>query len=91
LRFNSVSKNTDSVSSGHWQEKIAFMPQTFLNQNNLLPVSENSTTQADTEVTQVASELANVFSSVVEMDVVTTECVLTTAKGIFEVLHSDLE
>jgi hypothetical protein len=45
----------------------------------------------DTEVTQVASELANVFSSVVEMDVVTTECVLTTAKGIFEVLHSDLE
>jgi hypothetical protein len=25
------------------------------------------------------------------MDVVTTECVLTTAKGIFEVLHSDLE
>jgi len=45
----------------------------------------------DTEVTQVPSELANVFASVVEMDVVSTECVLTTAKGIFEVLHSDLE
>ena len=62
--INSVSKNTDSVSSEHWQAKIAFMPQTFLNQNNLLPLSENSTTQANLNQTNLLSKISNSITQV---------------------------
>jgi hypothetical protein len=62
--INSVSKNTDSVSSEHWQAKIAFMPQTFLNQNNLLPLSENSTTQANLNQINLLSKISNSITQV---------------------------